>query len=508
MTSILKLIAVLIASFVASRILSRYNRWRWERKLGAKPIRNVEPHGLFGIRFGFRLLENKRQGISMDYHRTRYDRLPAPHVPLFSFTVFGKRQIMTRDPENIKAILSTQFSDFDMSHRRSVFYPVLGDGIFASDGETWRHSRAVLKPQFTRGQIGRLETLEPHVQLLVKHVRLHNGQAFDMQELFFRFTVDSSSSFLFGESAKSLENFEQDAVNDDSQFANAFNNVQEELTTRMVSQGLKIRALDPKYERSLQTVNDFANYFVTKALDMLEEELQESKKDGYVFLRSLCEDTRDPKVLRDQLLNIMVAGRDTTASLLSFTIYELARNNDLWKVLQQEVNDQFGTGLDGITFESLKQCLFLRAVLNELLRMYPPVPANSRTASRTTTLPRGGGHDGQSPILLEKGQLILYSVYAMHRNPDIYGADAQKYDPTRWLDGRTKGLTWEYLPFNGGPRVCLGQQFALTEASYVVVRLAQTFSNLRLANPAAEYPPRIVPHFSIKLKEGLDICMS
>jgi cytochrome P450 len=128
----------------------------------------------------------------------------------------------------------------------------------------------------------------------------------------------------------------------------------------------------------------------------------------------------------------------------------------------------------------IKKMLYLTYVLKEVLRLYPSVPINSRAAVKTTTLPTGGGADGKSPIFVKKGAPIGYCVYAMHRRKDLYGSDAEKFRPERWdpnVDNEVslKNIGWGYLPFNGGPRVCLGQEFALLETSYVIVRLLQTF---------------------------------
>ena len=124
---------------------------------------------------------------------------------------------------------------------------------------------------------------------------------------------------------------------------------------------------------------------------------------------------------------------------------------------------------------------YLRAVLNEIQRLYPIVPMNSREAIADTTLPRGGGPDGMAPVAILKGTYVSYHSYAMHRRKDIYGDDAESFRPERWLDDENPTPLrpgWAYLPFNGGPRVCIGQQFALTEAGYVVVRLLQEFKEM------------------------------
>ena len=103
-------------------------------------------------------------------------------------------------------------------------------------------------------------------------------------------------------------------------------------------------------------------------------------------------------------------------------------------------------------------------------------------ASKRTTLPRGGGPDQQSPIVIEKGQLIIYSVYSTHRRTEAYGDDAEEFSPERWET--LKLGAWDYLPFNGGPRICLGQQYALIEASYATIKLLQKYQDIVGVDPA------------------------
>jgi cytochrome P450 len=122
--------------------------------------------------------------------------------------------------------------------------------------------------------------------------------------------------------------------------------------------------------------------------------------------------------------------------------------------------------------------LFLKFLA--VLRLYPSVPVNSRAALTRTTLPTGGGPSGTSPILIRRGEAVGYSVYAMHRRQDIYGPDADLFRPERWENDALKDVGWGYLPFNGGPRVCLGQDFALLEAGYTVARLIQCFTTIEM----------------------------
>lgn len=112
--------------------------------------------------------------------------------------------------------------------------------------------------------------------------------------------------------------------------------------------------------------------------------------------------------------------------------------------------------------------------------MYPLVPFNIRQANRDTYIPVGGGPDGKSPVHIPKGHEIIFSVYTMHRNAEIYGSDADEFRPERWENIRPG---WAYLPFSGGPRICIGQQFALTEAGYTITRIMQNFEKIETRDP-------------------------
>lgn len=109
------------------------------------------------------------------------------------------------------------------------------------------------------------------------------------------------------------------------------------------------------------------------------------------------------------------------------------------------------------------------------LRLYPVVPTNIRMANKDTHLPVGGGPDGKSPIFVGKGMDVVYTTYSMHRLQSIYGLDAEEFRPERWEKLKP---SWGYIPFNGGPRICVGQQFALTEAGYATVRILQEFKGI------------------------------
>jgi cytochrome P450 len=112
--------------------------------------------------------------------------------------------------------------------------------------------------------------------------------------------------------------------------------------------------------------------------------------------------------------------------------------------------------------------------MSETLQLCSVVSFNSRCARRDTALPRGGGPDGTMPVFVPKGTEDNFSTYGLHLQKDLWGDDAEKFAPERW-EKKRPGKTWQYVPFNGDPRICIGQQFALNEAGYVLARMVQRY---------------------------------
>ncbi|KAI0407177.1 cytochrome P450 [Xylaria palmicola] len=412
----------------------------------------------------------------------------------FEHFTLGTHGLSTNDPKNLQAIHATQFKDFGLGDRRNgIFRPLLGKGIFAVDGEAWSHSRALLRPQFTRDQVTDLALEEHHVKNMMRALPTDKSgwtTPTDLQPLFFRLTLDSACEFLFGESVNSQiinlpENIGGQKVKashkaiDEVNFATAFDRAQGWLSDRTRLMGMYWADDGPGRRRDTRTVHEFVEYFVRRAIERRANSPADKtagEQEKYVFLDALAADTQDPIELRDQLCNILLAGRDSTASLLGWTFWLLVRNPRVFQKLRDTVVAEFGPysadDVSNISFTTLKGCAYLQRTLHETLRLFPVVPINMRQALRDTSLPVGGGEDGKSPVFVAKGQIIDYSVHALHRTEAFWGPDADEFRPERW---ESRKIGWDYLPFSGGPRICLGQQFALTEASYVIVRLLQRF---------------------------------
>ncbi|ETN39817.1 uncharacterized protein HMPREF1541_06043 [Cyphellophora europaea CBS 101466] len=492
MYSYLALVGLLVLGLLTKRLLTHLRHQRLAREAGCKPA----PRRAHRLPFGIDLIRELMTADAVDEVPIHFERLTDKMAPAHTWEqhLLGRMNFMTVEPANIKAILATQFKDFSLGpQRKGSLAPMFAHGIFSDDGERWERSRALIRPSFARDQLANVEVLEVHVQNLMRAINANleasgwTGNV-NLVPLFFRLTLDSSTETLFGQSVNSQLSAltsHQDASAlsaEDLQWQNfgpAFDGATEEVTKRFRLNSMYWLHDTKALRDQCAEVHRFADHFVRLALQPASEKDPErgEQKQPYVFLHELAKSTQDPTELRDQLLNVLLAGRDTTANLLSFTFYQLARHPTVLSKLRKSILSDFGTYTNPHTldFTTLKACTYLQHVLNESLRLHPAVPINSRRAVKDTTLPLGGGPDFSSPIFIPKGTEVGYSVHAMQRRTDLWGADAHDFNPERWV-GRKAG--WEFLPFNGGPRICLGQQAALTTAGYTTVRLLQRFDQL------------------------------
>ncbi|KAJ7031871.1 cytochrome P450 monooxygenase pc-1 [Mycena alexandri] len=449
------------------------------------------------------MIHNRAHGYPTD----GFTELLAQLGPVMNTRVLWMDTILTVWPEHIKIILASDFNNYVKGERfQSNVGSVLGVGVFNADGEMWKFHRNITRPFFSRDKISHFDIFDSHASDVIRIMkdRMRGGYSIDFQDLIGRFTMDSATEFLFGTCVDSLKaNIpyghnvafpppESNSVQGQTanKFIEAFNESMQVIAHREyvgpiwpLGEMWCDRTAEP-----MRVVSAFLDPIINAAVERKREaETLEKKGDieAETLLDELLNSTSDPKVLKDETLNILLAGRDTTMHTTTMVIYFLSMYPDICTRLREEVLTHVGPTRRP-TYDDIKEMKFLRAVINESMRLYPSVPFNTRESINATTWP--SPDPAQKPIYIPAGTKVPYSVLLMMRLKELWGPDADEFSPDRFLDERLKKYLisnpFQFLPFNGGPRICLGQQFAYNEMSFVIIRLLQSFSSFALDQAA------------------------
>lgn len=347
--------------YLCSSLIKSWKKASFCKAHGCQPARRVSQNPLF---FGFDMVFLFQKLLKDEVFMETSTKLLEENAGTFSMSIGGGTPIWTRAPENVKAILSSKAEDFDLPWVRiKAFYPVTGDSAFSSKGAVWSHGRALLRPAFTKLQISNFDIYEKNFQKFSKLIP-PDGSTVDLQELFKRFTLDTASEILFGESVNSLgDNVSMKDIGD------AFDYASKEIFARSNLGLLIYLHWDSKFTHACKLLDAYIKEFVDKAINFRAstktaevEDGQHSAKKRYIFLEELAKDTSDRKLLRDQLAGNLAAGRDTTAGLLTNTFWLLARHPQALQTLRAEVAPLKGKLP---TYEQLNSMTYLRWVLNE-----------------------------------------------------------------------------------------------------------------------------------------------
>ncbi|OSX56951.1 hypothetical protein POSPLADRAFT_1067971 [Postia placenta MAD-698-R-SB12] len=497
-----------------------YRQWKYQRaaaRLGA-----IMPPRWVGKKLGNldilkEMLQTMQSGYIADFAWKLFNNLGNT----VQMNVLGGTAYLTCDPNIIKSVLATDFNNFEKGDLfKQEMASVLGTGVFNADGDMWKWHRAMTRPFFSRDRISHFELFDRRSEQAVAKMteRFHSGYAVDFQDLISRFTLDSATEFLFGSCVNSLHSplpyphnqhptpfshpSSKSLASNPSRaeaVASAFMRAQIVLAER-VAMGAIWPLLEMRKSRTgehMRIIDEYLDPILKDALrrkeDManigagIHDDKESSDTDGETLLDHLVRLTSDPVVLHDEVLNILIAGRDTTAGTLTFVVYFLCMYPDVFNRLRAEVLEKVGPNARP-TYADIKEMRYLRAVINETLRLYPVV-----WSIHEGTLPNPDPNG--KPFYLPPKTPVTYTVFAMHRRKEYWGPDADEFDPDRFLDDRVaKYLTknpFIFLPFNAGPRICLGQQFAYNEMSFFLIKLMQHFSAMELAPEAA--PPESLP---------------
>ncbi|KAL8729546.1 MAG: hypothetical protein Q9166_004626 [cf. Caloplaca sp. 2 TL-2023] len=404
----------------------------------------------------------------------------------FQAQVYNTTKIYTIATQNLQSVFSTDFDSWGVAPLRLFFFgPFIGKGIMTVDGTFWTHSRTLLRPTFSRAQISDLSAYSVHVNHLLTALSQHDGLDVDLKLYFERLALDSSTEFLFEHSTGSLTS---SATFDAQAFLQAYNYGQAGVGKRMQLPQWDFLTRDKRFWRSCKLARAFVERCVVQA-SVSQNDSSYKQPSRLVLAHQLAARTRDHEDIVNQLLNVFLPAHDATAVALTNIFFHLSRHPIAYAALRQEI---LAIGPHPTwTFERLKACKYLQAVMNETFRLNPSIGQMNRIALRDTVLPTGGGRDGTSAVFVEKGTVLTTSFYALYRLPHLWGPDSSVWRPERWLqkgrDELVKVGHWTFLPFGGGPRICIGMQLALTELGYTVCRVVQRYQRVECRDPVWDF---------------------
>ena len=273
---------------------------------------------------------------------------------------------------------------------------------------------------------------------------------------------------------------------------------------------LKLWLFSSSYRQDVASVHGFIDTHVQQALDRTK--LSTAPTSRYVLAESLARQTRDPSYLRGILLQCFLPARDQPAILLSNTLFELSRHPEHWRYLRSLALSVPRS--EETSFRKLSSLRPIRHVILEALRLHGPGGATKRRAVQDLILPVGGGPDGNAPVFVPKGTLLVTHFPVMHRSKAHWGADADEFRPERFMD-KEKEFTraeqvresessndtvqkdgasshvdifgWEFKPFLAGPRTCPAKDQTIVQMTYVILRMLKTFEDIECADTVKEF---------------------
>lgn len=407
--------------------------------------------------------------------------------PVFKLSFGPKTFVIVSDPALAKQVLLTNAHKYSKGILSEILDFVMGKGLIPADGEIWRTRRRAIVPSLHRKYIASMINMFGDSTLngarTLEKAALE-GRPVEMENWFSRHTLDIIGKAVF--------DFDFNSLTHDDPVIEAVYTVLREAEYRSTYplpywNVPLLRWAVPRQRRctaALATVNSTLDSLISKCKQLVAEEDQEfgeefvGKQDPSILHFLLASgDEISSKQLRDDLMTMLIAGHETTAAVLTWTLHCCSTRPDVVQRMQQEVDSVIGDRCP--TLEDIRALRFTTRVINESMRLYPQPPVLIRRALEEDTL---GGFP------LKKGADMFISVWNIHRSPKLWERP-DEFDPDRWgLNGAVPTEVthdFAYLPFGGGKRKCIGDQFALFEAVVSLAMLTRrfTFSTAKNAPP-------------------------
>lgn len=410
-------------------------------------------------------LLNLASSNRLDWFQSLNDRFGE----ISTFKVMKTNVYLVNHPEYVKEILTSKMPTYT---KRTIGFKiikvVLGESIFTASHDVWKRKRRIAQPYFHKKIISNLATIMTDVitEMLDKwEEKCDKGETVDIMDAMMRLTLDVVVRTLFS-TALTKEELQK--------VADVFTPILQETNNRNFYPFKFITQLPLKrnkdYKENVETLNQIIFSIIEK---------RRTSKEKHMDLLQMLMDARDEETgealsdqeLRDEAMTIFIAGHETTANAMSWLWVVLNQEKEVRERLDKEIHEVLGKRVP--TAADFPNLPYTLKVFKEILRVYPPVPAVPRRIEKDDKL---------GEYQLEGGNDVFISPYLLHRHPDFW-EDPEKFDPNRFdKEKERQRHTFAYLPFGGGPRICMGNNFAMMEAVFIIAMTSQRFKLKLLPN--------------------------
>jgi cytochrome P450 len=407
-----------------------------------------------------------------------FSRVLREHGDRVQFRVLGRKIILLCHPDDIEEVLVKDRGTFGRSAEIRRLRPIFGDGLLASDGTFWRRQRNMVQPSFQHSAMTDYASIMLNcISRLLSEWRV--GDVRDIHADMMRYTRETICSVLFG------GEFTSNNVEIGNAVSVVFGDLRAEILYLPIWRRLPL-ARSIRWNRAVKRLNRSIRETIRArrdtgeaGIDLLGSLLRARDSDG---------DPMSDEQLHDEILTFFLAGHETAALSLTWAAYLLATHPETQEQAAKEI---FVVTEGGeIRAEHYPQLRFVTAVVKEALRLYPPVWSLGRKTTKDGTL-------GSLPV--PKGTDLWLCLHRLHRDPRWY-FEPERFSPQRWLGNQVQ-RPFTYAPFGIGPRVCIGQHFAMAET---VLGLASMLRQFRFSLVSSA-PAEVNAWISLRPKERIEL---
>lgn len=400
--------------------------------------------------------------------------------PIVEMDFIRYRAWLVNDPALIEQVFVRSAGLMQKDVFLRALKSLLGEGLLSSEGDFWKRQRRLIQPAFHRERIaGYGAVMVEHTAKMLDSWR--DGETFELHHAMMSLTADIVTTALFGADAGDTHDLAAciDAVV--SRFADPKFILLPSLANAPLPSNKRLKEVSAR-------LDGIVRGFITRRRAMGDA----APQDDLLAMLLAAQDEDGAKMsdqqVRDELLILFLAGHETTALALSWTFHLLAQHPEVEDELARELHEVLGDR--DPTVDDLPRLKCAERVVQETLRLYPPAWSLGRESTESFEL---NGHR------FPKGAWIWVLPWTLHRDPRFF-TDPLEFRPSRWEDGFAKKLPrGTYIPFGTGPRICIGNQFAMMEATLLLATIARRFSLRAVSTPKVEPEPSI----TLRFKSGI-----